>query len=324
MSIFRTKLQIINYLSTRTVPKKLDDIITYLEGEDNETHTKRKIKEYLFEMSREGIEFDNKKGRYGGYMLAEVTKNDMVAQAVKTLDEVDRNAINDAFELALCSASYHYSQELRAAKTKLYARHNLKDEDFEYYVGKKNDQRNTDKVYALKKAIKNKNKVFLKTKYKYEDNDAIEEVVSPLFLIHDSDETFLVIKDHNSDIKYQNIKNIEELRMTNEKVIRMKKSALENTYQAHLNKAETSIKTRKECVVELEVLHVDGWAFYDLWHHECEEMERTDNTIKLKFFEMYRAAQFLIIIMEYCRPIHIGRELSDYMEQKILTNRAKR
>ncbi len=302
------KLKIIYELVTILVASnknlKLKEITTKLNNHFDETPgvKERRVKNYLKELQNDlNMPLDGKRGIDGGYKLSVDARNNLRGLIGLSLTDEEKNALNDSFEIAEKSLTFYYNDDLDKARDKLYAKTNLKDQDFEYYLGKRNEKKDvTEIIKQLKHAMMEKLKVMITSKHDYYTLDKGIAKFKPLFIIHDTDETFIVLKDVDNEYHYQNILNIFKVDVLQE--------SFSLPYEEKISKHMTdfSLMIKGKYALSFKVTTPRGRSVMDLWNYEYETISEAGDNYKIVFHEEYKGHEFLLRMLPHIKNLRVS------------------
>ena len=279
----------------------------------------RTIKQYISDLVKSfDMPLSVKRGRYGGYALTSEWKKRVATLSASVLNEEQRNGINDAFEIALRSANFHYSKELKEAKALIGANEKWKDNDFEYYVGKTNiDYKTTKNIILLKEAISAKMVIEMNSKFEEMNIPKGVSLMKPLFIVHDQDETFVIGRNNNRDYIYQNVLNIKNIIITDKHF----SVYAEDDIKKHIN--DFSLKVKGEYDIKFKIKAERGNKIFTLIQYEFRDNKSKVLEIKhVTFFEKYKALEFLFRMNKYIEVIEMDKVLISEWNKKILSLKA--
>ncbi len=274
-----------SYVPVRTVKQHIQDI---------EDH---------FEMS-----LDKQRGRDGGFQLSKESKQSLADLAHMQLSKDERNAIHDAFEIAEQSTSFNYHAELQTARQKLFTKMvNLNEYDYEHYIGNPriNDVSKlaSSNIKLIKASILSGKRILLAFKYiEYGATQELEEY-KPFYIIHDTDESFVVLKRGNNEPIIQNVLNIQEIKQMDKPFNQRSIPKISEFINKH------SIQAKGEHPLEFIIVDDEGMKMYDLWNYEFEEIERTGTLCKIVFYEEYKVFEFLLRMQPHIANLKMSKSL---------------
>lgn len=280
-------------------------IANELQNSLDETFNLRTVKSFLETIQDEWDFLESKKGFGGGYRLRDDAKRKLADFATMQLSPEERNALNDAFEIAEKSPMFHYIPHLRKAKGKLYKDFNLKDNDFEHYLGINLDERKTYKHIATFKQAKNeKKKIWVTSKYQYKTINKEKTQYTPVFLVHDTDESFMILRKQG-EYSYENINNIQSIEISDQGY-----SERSENINKFVNGVSLSIKNKEKHIVRIKITSWEANALIDLWSHEfIRKEELAKDTYEFEFAELYKGLVFLFRLIEYIEVQYLSEEL---------------
>ncbi len=312
MTRIRVIYEIFSFLSSYTDYKSIKEVSEFIEKSHGEHVSPRRIKQYMMDIQKElNNPFESRRGQDGGWRIKSKTKNLLSILAVHQLNDLDRNALNDAFEIAEKSKTFFYFNDLKIARNKMNLYFNLKDHDFEYYLGA--EQHNVEaeqKLKLLKKAAMEYRMVKISSKYKYYNVPIEERIYEVHYIIHDSDETFIVLKRGN-DYLFQNLLNIKSVCLINEYFNEKDKVPI----SSFINK--NSLKIKKERKLKFTIDDERGECIYNLWNYEFHELKSIGNKKEVVFYEEYIALDFLLRMNEHITILDINENLKKVWNKKI-------
>lgn len=272
------------YLSVKEITRKLSE---QLEEDINQ----RNVKEYIKDI-REILEYplESRKGVDGGVKFSNQARELIATISHVSLSHDEKNALNDAFEIAEKSISFYYYHDLQIAREKLYLRFDLKDQDYEYYIGHNQSNRReaTKTLKEIKQAIIGQKKVEMSFKYGSYGISKELNIYKPLFVVHDSDESWVIIRDSKGIDHCQNILNIKEYNITSKPFVIENKPSITKFVNSH------TIRAKGEHILSFEIIDELGHEMYDTWNYEFEELESSGDKKKIIFYERYRVYEFLL------------------------------
>lgn len=306
--IFKILAEAKEFLSISNIHKKLEEHFEILINP-------RTVKEYVATIQNSfDLELKTKKGPEGGYLLSNEWRESISRLATLQLSKEERNALNDAFEIAFKSPTYFYSHQLEEAKRKLYTKTNLKDNDNEFYVGKNIRRKEFEQfVYDFKQAAIDKHYVHISFKHEYYGYPIEEEKYKPLYIIHDSDETFMIIKNQKDEVLHQNLLNIKTLSISNKKFVDSSIKKVEEY------KNDFSINIKGKHPLKFKIKTARGKMIFDLWNYEFEDLNPNDGDEKnIIFYERYILLEFLFRMQKHIEILYIDPVDKEYWNQKVL------
>lgn len=295
-----------DYRDTKWIKNHLDDKL----GDDFKLRT---VKSYLETIDNEFYFLESRKGFGGGYRLNQDARNQLANFATIQLSSEERNALNDAFEIAEKSPMFHYIPHLRSAKGKLYKDINLKDNDSEYYMGINLDKRETHKHIAqFKKAVKESVKIYVTARFDIGETKKERTLYTPLFLVHDTDETFLIFKLREKYV-YQNLNNILSIELTDKKFTKFESEHISK----HINGVSLSIKNKERHIVRIVAKSWEAEAIVRLWSHEYIRHEKLPKDVhEFEFAEIYKGLVFIFRLIEYIDIVFVSKHLGEQVGKK--------
>lgn len=268
----------------------------------------RTIKQYLVDLQEQlGYTLEPKNGPDGGYKLTDETIEAISRLSQLQLNDDEKNAINDALEIAKKSATFYYNEDLEEAKRKLYLSFNFKIDDGEYYVGQ---EQHKPKITKLIKQFKNAimNKLIIEVSFSYEHYGATKQLkrYKPLFVAHDVDETFVILKEEKTDkIIYQNIYNVKECITTSSKF------GLAREYKITEFVNDHTIKAKGEHHLKFDLFDEEGHEIFDTWNYEFDDKSKDHNKKHIIFYEEYRVFEFLLRMQVHIKNLDMEQSLKD-------------
>ncbi|MCK5807343.1 MAG: hypothetical protein KAG91_03030, partial [Mycoplasmataceae bacterium] len=310
--------KVIEIITGENSPITIKEITKRINREiDDKEHlvTERSVKHYIKSIQDNfSRSYDNplvaQQGRYGGYQLAEWAKGQLISTSLSAFSTEERNALNDSFESSLSSGSFLYSSDLETARAKFYSDINLKDDDREHYIGSttKNSKEQLQNMLILKSSSVSDHKVLIKSKYDYHSIKKGTYLFRPLFIIHDSDESFIILKDENSKIHYQNYKNIISVTETDKKFHRHEKE-----YKKFVN--NYTIKAKKKYVITIIPLDERVEKGITLRNMQLE-WKKNGHEYEITFYERYIALEFIFVFSNSMEIIKMDDELKKQIAVK--------
>ena len=274
----------------------------------------RTIKQYLVDLaSNFDMALSVKRGRYGGYSLSDEWRSKVASLSTSILSTDQKNGINDAFEIALRSANFHYSKELKQAKSLIGANRRWKDNDFEYYIGKQNtDSKTTSIINIFKDGIRDKRVIKMYSKFDETNIPKGFSDIKPQFIVHDQDETFIIGRDYNKQYVYQNVLNIKKAIKTDKRF----GVYADDNIKKHIN--DFSLNIKGEYNIKFKIKSNKGNKTFELVHYEFRDNSESNSEIKdVTFFEKYKGIGFLFRMYQYIDIIEIDDTLMDEWNKKI-------
>lgn len=279
-----------------TIPEITQKISDLLDIDANP----RTIKQYVQDIKND-LEYplQFKQGRDGGVRLSEQARKLIATLSHISLTSEEKNALNDAFEIAEKSLSFYYYKDLQVAREKLYLRFNLKEQDFEYYLGHNQSKRKfeTKLIKDIKWSIVERKWIELSFKYKSYGISLEMNKYKPMYVVHDSDESFVIIRDASGCDHCQNILNIKNYKITDKECILYKKPPIEKFVNSH------TIKAKGEHNLSFEITDELGYEMYDTWNYEFEEINSKENYKEIVFYEKYRVFEFLLRMQSHIKNL---------------------
>ena len=295
-------LLIILYNSSKDRLFKTEKIIKILKKEyDASKYSKNLkilVKKYLNILMQHNKCFNlrTKKGFNGGYWIERENLN-----KINKLNKKQRNALNDAIEFALKGQNFHYVKDLREAQRALYNSYeDLKDQDYEYYLGikHKNISKIADLTYEFKEYCINKTHL-VKLVFK---NSIKVLIVVPLFIVHDSDETFLFyLEEGKQKESYCNILEIEAFALVENKKLDETHPDLINANKIKINSLtkESSILNKPNVKVSIVLSEEGIYKTNKMLIMDKEMSIKNKNEVTILFEEKDKAITYLINIFDY-------------------------
>lgn len=294
-------LIIILYNSSKDKKIKTREIIKILKDEydalNYSKNLKILIKKYLNILVKHDTCFNlkTKKGSNGGYWIERENTN-----KIHKLNKKQRNALNDAIEFALKGQNFHYIKDLREAQQALYNSYeDLKDQDYEYYLGikHKNINKIADLTYQLKKHCINKSHL-VKLTFK---NSIKTLIVVPLFIVHDSDESFLFyLEEGKLKENYCNILEIKSSSLIENKKLDKTHPDFINASKIKINSLtkESSISNKPNVKVSVSLSEKGINKVSKMLIMDKEMTIKNKNEVTIIFEEKDKAISFLINIFD--------------------------
>ncbi|CAM9130557.1 WYL domain-containing protein [Mycoplasma todarodis] len=302
MKKLKTGIEILKYLSSQNKPVSIDAIAKYLNTSfELEKEIKaRSIKEYLRELSNElvytggGIQqpiIESKRGIDGGWMITKSGREEMKSWSFDSFKSDTLNAINDSFQRAMVSETFHYKKDLKKAKGILYLTKNFHEHDHEHYLGNSNEIIESGIVKKLKEVALADQYALITFKFIRYSIEEKQMKLKVIRLIHDLDESFVICSKPDSDEPmYINIRNIEKIRKLDQRFIRK----YESKYSSNVNEGKTSIAVRSEQWVKLRIHNELMYEVIELWIHGCSfEFSDDRKEVLVKSYEHYKLMLFL-------------------------------
>ncbi len=302
MRKLKTGIEILKYLSGQNKPIIVEDITNYLNTsfELDKELKQRSIKEYLRELSNEliytdgGIQepiIESRRGVDGGWMITLSGREEMKRLSFNSFNSDTLNAINDSFQRAMVSETFYYKNDLKKAKSILYATKNFHEADHEHYLGNSTEIVKSTIIKKLKQvALENK---YARITFKHIRYSVTEKVMDlkVIRLIHDLDESFVVCSKQDSfEPMYINIRNIKSIKILDKHFSRR----YEAKFNATINEDKSSIKVRTEQWARIKVNDPYIYEVIDLWTHGCIFNYSEDKSIvTITSSEHYRLMIFL-------------------------------
>ena len=295
-------LLIILYNSSKDRLFKTEEIIKILKNEyDASKYSKNLkilVKKYLNILMQHSKSFNlkTKKGFNGGYWIERENLN-----KINKLNKKQRNALNDAIEFALKGQNFHYIKDLREAQRALYNSYeDLKDQDYEYYLGikHKNISKIADLTYELKKYCTSKTHLI---KLTFKNSIKVLKVV-PLFIVHDSDETFLFyLEEGKQKESYCNILDIEAFNLLEDKKLDETHPDLINANKIKINSLikESSVLNKPNVKVSIVLSEEGIYKTNKMLIMDKEMSIKNKNEVTILFEEKDKAITYLINIFDY-------------------------
>lgn len=208
---------------------------------------------------------------------------------------------------------FHYIPHLRSAKGKLYKDLNLKDNDFEHYLGINLDTRKTYKHIALFKQAKDeKKKIYVTSKFEYKTIKKDKTLYTPLFLVHDTDESFMILRK-KGEYSYENINNIESIEVSD-----IPFQERNENISKHVNGVSLAIKNKEKHFVRIKIISCEAEAIIRLWSHEFINVAKISNDVyEFEFAELYKGLVFVFRLIEYIEVISVSKMLANEMRKKV-------
>ena len=320
MNNFKLKLEIMHFLVASNEHQNLKDIQDYLEEKTGEIVNIRTIKKYLSDLERDlDVEFINKQGRYGGYMISKLSKDIFLRNSLDNFSAKEKDSIYSAFSIAAKDPNFNSQEKNMEIIFKYGKTFDFKHSDYEYKIEKhwhrnKNYYTNLNRI---REALIKERVIFINTKYPENNNNIIHKKVTPLFLISWANETFMICKNKDRKIKKISLNNIEDVEILSEKAIRLNTTE-ENDYKHYLNDKKTNLKVEHSFHIVMEILSNEGWKFYALKYHEHTEEWEDGKRIKVTFNTIERAVQFLLIMKMHSKIIDISPEINQFIKDNII------
>ena len=313
--ILRT-LIIILYNFSKDKKIKKGQIIKILKDEydglDYSKNLEILVKKYLNILVKHGSCFNlkTKRGVNGGYWIERENKNE-----IHKLNKKQRNALNDAIEFALKGQNFHYIKDLREAQQALYNSYeDLKDQDYEYYLGikHKNINKIANLTYQLKKYCIDKSHL-VKLTFK---NSIQVLMVIPLFIVHDSDETFLFyLEEGKTKEDYCNILEIKSSSLILDKKLDETHPDLVNANKIKINSLikESSVLNKPNVKISISLSEEGIHKTNKMLIMDKEMSIKNKNEVTILFEEKDKAISYLINIFD-----HIESFLEIKKEENVL------
>ena len=295
-------LMIILYNSSKDRLYKTEEIIKILKNEYDASKYSKNLKfltkKYLNILMQHNKCFNlrTKKGFNGGYWIERENLN-----KINKLNKKQRNALNDAIEFALKGQNFHYIKDLREAQRALYNSYeDLKDQDYEYYLGikHKNISKIADLTYELKKYCTSKTHLI---KLTFKNSIKVLKVV-PLFIVHDSDETFLFyLEEGKQKESYCNILDIETFNLLEDKKLDETHPDLINANKIKINSLikESSVLNKPNVKVSIVLSQEGVYKTNKMLIMDKEMSIKNKNEVTILFEEKDKAITYLINIFDY-------------------------
>lgn len=320
MNNFKFKLEIMHFLVSSNEYQNLKEIQEYLEEKTGEIINVRTIKKYLSDLERDlDVEFVNKQGRYGGYMISKLSKEIFLRNSLDIFSPREKDSIYSAFAIAAKDPEFSSKEKNMEIIFKYGKDFDFKHSDYEYKVEKhwhKNKNYYTN-LNRIREALIKERVIFINTKYPEDNNKILHKKVTPLFLIRWANETLMICKNKQRKIKKISLNNIEDVEILSEKAIRLN-TPEEIDYKYYLNAKKTDLKVKNVYSIVLEILNNEGWKFYALKYHEHTEEWEDGKRIMVSFNTIERAVQFYLIIKMHSKIIKISPEIIQFIDEKIM------
>ena len=303
-----------NILSSMNKHQTASDIQTELFNVYEVEVPKRSIKQYLIDMDKMlNNPFDIKRGRHGGYAMNSEWKKRLIRLSSRSLSPELKNGINDAFELALKSSTFHYYKDLKEAQALIGTNDKWKTNDFEYYIGKeRHDHKVTRLLKEIKQAIVDHKYILMSSKYDYFGIPKEEIRIKPLYIVHDQDESFLIAKNEKRDYIYQNLLNIKKMKVTEDNFIMVNEESIDS----HVN--DYALKVKGEHNLKFTINTERGMSIYNLWNFEFRENKGSTNKKKdITFFEEYKVHEFLLRMQPHITISFISDKVKNEWNEKV-------
>lgn len=156
----------------------------------------------------------------------------------------------------------------------------------------------------IKKAIVNELKVELSFKYNSYGIPKELAVYKPLYVVHDTDESFIIFRDLNDVDHCQNILNIKDYKITNNKYAILGKPSISKFTNEH------TLKVKGEYLLSFEIIDELGHEMYDTWNYEFEEVNSKENCKEIIFYEKYRVFEFLLRMQPHIKNLKCSGDVA--------------
>ncbi|NQZ29263.1 MAG: hypothetical protein HRT98_02650 [Mycoplasmatales bacterium] len=326
MKKMKTGIEILKYLSGLNKPASIKEITDYLNTSfDIEKELKeRSVKEYLRELSSSlsysdgGIQepiIKSIRGIGGGWIITESGRNEMKVWSFDSFKSDTLNAINDSFQRAMVSETFHYKKDLKKAKGILYLAKNFHEHDHEHYLGNSKEIIESEIVKRLKEVALNNQYALITFKFLRYSIDAKQMKLKVIRLIHDLDESFVICsKPESEEPMYINIRNIEKIQKLDQKFLRK----YESKYSSNVNEGKTSIAVRSEQWVKLRIHNKLMYEVIELWIHGCSfEFSDDRKEVMVKSYEHYKLMLFLFRTIGCATVIDAHEMIKERWNQKV-------
>ncbi|TCG12112.1 hypothetical protein [Mycoplasma todarodis] len=326
MKKLKTGIEILKYLSGQNKPISVEDITNYLNTsfELEKDLKPRSIKEYLRELSNELIYtnggtqapiIESRRGIDGGWMLTASGREEMKRLSFNSFNSDTLNAINDSFQRAMVSETFYYKNDLKKARSILYATKNFHEADHEHYLGNGSEIIKSTIIKKLKQvALENK---YARITFKHIRYSVTEKVMDlkVIRLIHDLDESFVVCsKEGSFEPMYINIRNVAAIKILNKSFPRKYEAKFKNT----INDDKSSIKVRTEQWARIKVINPFMYEVIDLWTHGCTfEYSEDRSIITIRSSEHYRLMIFLFRTIGCAKILDAHKMVKERWNRKV-------